>query len=421
MHPKAAEPSNDWRWYKALIKDWRPTLAAIRISNRWAPMATGEQIFNAAIDAHMSGNTDAAEGHYNAFLATHPMRDDAHFGLGLLYLNSERKQDAVRQFEAALFLKPGNVDYWANLATANFAMGRINDAKYAHMRALRIEPGNAEIQKLRDDFAAQPHVFGEGAIQGAHAPARQVYMSAVVDLAKATPAPLRILEIGSYMGASLLTWAGAAERLYGQAAEILCIDPWGDFGAGQYMSHMQQALDSQIAYEIFRHNAALSGQMRHITVTEMRAASRQALPLLEQERFHIIYVDGGHKYDDAIYDITECHRLLAPGGIMCGDDLELQFHQCDAGFLKANKGADYITDADARGLHPGVTLAVQEFFGKVSVFDGFWAMRKSPGGGYQLVDFARATGLLPSHWPEEFQAQARAQISAAQALGALTG
>ena len=36
-------------------------------------------------------------------------------------------------------------------------------------------------------------------------------MSAAVDLLKATPPPLRILEIGSYMGASLLTWADAAE------------------------------------------------------------------------------------------------------------------------------------------------------------------------------------------------------------------
>ncbi|MFP6735944.1 MAG: hypothetical protein VB959_19165, partial [Rhodospirillales bacterium] len=52
----------------------------------------------------------------------------------------------------------------SNLDLANFAMGRIADAKYAHMRALRIEPGNAGIQKLRGDFAAQPHVFGQGAI-----------------------------------------------------------------------------------------------------------------------------------------------------------------------------------------------------------------------------------------------------------------
>jgi tetratricopeptide (TPR) repeat protein len=321
-------------------------------------MATGEQIFNAAIDAHMSGNTDAAERHYKTFLAGNPERDDALFGLGLLYLGDGRKEEAMRHFERALFLSPGNVDYWANLATANFSIGRIADAQYAHMRALRIEPGNAEIQKLRNEFAAQPHMFGEGGIQGAHAPSRQVYMSAAVDLLKATPAPLRILEIGSYMGASLLTWADAAERLYGQPAEILCIDPWRDFGAGQYRAEVQTAFESQVAYEIFRHNAKLAGARSNVSVTGMRAISRDALPFLGAEHFHLIYVDGGLYYDDALYDITECHRLLAPGGIMCGDDLELQAHQCDMEFLIANKEADYITSPDGAELHPGVSLAV---------------------------------------------------------------
>jgi hypothetical protein len=33
LYPKAAKLSNSRRWYKALIKDWRPTLAAIRTSN----------------------------------------------------------------------------------------------------------------------------------------------------------------------------------------------------------------------------------------------------------------------------------------------------------------------------------------------------------------------------------------------------
>ena len=382
-------------------------------------MASGEQHFNAAIQQQLDGNLIEAERLYKLFLRDHPARDDAYFGLGILRLGAGRNEEAVRQFERALFLCPGNLDYWANLATANFAMGRIADAEYAHMRALRIEPGNAGIQKLRGDFAAQPHVFGQGAIQGAHAPARQVYMSAAVDLLKATPAPLRILEIGSYMGASLLTWADAVERLYGREAEILCIDPWGDFGAGQYRPEVQQAFKSQIAYEIFRHNAKLVGKKHNISVAEMRATSSKALPLLADAQFNLIYIDGGHTYKDARLDITECHRLLVLGGIMCGDDLELQAHQCDMDFLRANKGADYIAGADGVEFHPGVTLAVHEFFGEVSAFDGFWAMRKRVSGTYERVDFGNAIGILPGHWPEQFQHQARAHVAETQSIGAL--
>ncbi|MBT3553497.1 MAG: tetratricopeptide repeat protein [Rhodospirillaceae bacterium] len=382
-------------------------------------MPSGEQIFNAAIEQQLGGNLGEAERLYKIFLADHPERDDAHFGYGLLCLGDGRKEDAVRNFERALFLSPGNVDYWANLATANFSMGRIADAQYAHLRALRIEPGNTEIKKLREDFAARPHMFGEGGIQSAHAPARQVYMSAAVDLLKDTAAPLRILEIGSYMGASLQTWADAAERLYGAETEILCIDPWGDTGAAQYRDKVCGALESQVAYEIFRHNAKLAAARPNISVTGMRATSREALPFLGELRFQLIYVDGGHFYDDTLFDITECHRLLAPGGIMCGDDLELQAHQCDYDFLQANKAADFIAGDDGTEFHPGVTLAVAEFFGKVSAFNGFWAMRKLEGGAYAAVDFKNARGLLPVHWPGNLQRLARDQIAENQSLGTL--
>ena len=72
-------------------------------------MATGEQGFNAAIQNHMDGNIGEAERLYKSFLADHPDRDDAHFGDGLLCLNAERKEDAVRNFERALFLAPGSI------------------------------------------------------------------------------------------------------------------------------------------------------------------------------------------------------------------------------------------------------------------------------------------------------------------------
>jgi len=382
-------------------------------------MDNGEQVFNAAITAQLSGDIAEAEELYDLFLADHPQRDDAHFGLGILCLNSGRKDDAVRHFERALFLCPGNVDYWANLATANFAMGRINDSTYAHMRALRIEPGNAAVKKLHRDFASQPHMFGESAIQGAHAPARQIYMSAAVDFLKDTEPPLKILEIGSYMGASLLTWAQAARRLYGQEAEILCIDPWGDTGVGQYQAAVQKAFENQIAYEIFQHNVKVARRTYGIPVTSMRAASREALPFLASASFQLIYVDGGHYYEDALYDITECHRLLKSGGIICGDDLELQVHQCDPGFLCANKEIDFVADADGVEFHPGVTLAVAEFFGEVSVFNGFWAMSKNTDGSYGPVDFKEARGMLPDHWPGNLKELARTQVTESQSVGAL--
>ena len=92
-------------------------------------------------------------------------------------------------------------------------------------------------------------------------------MSAAIDLLSVTAPPLRILEIGPYMGISLLTWADAANRPYGKAAEILCIDTWGDTGSGQYLPAIQTAFESQIACEIFRNNADIVHRTPGIPVT----------------------------------------------------------------------------------------------------------------------------------------------------------
>ena len=62
--------------------------------------------------------------------------------------------------------------------------------------------------------------------------------------------------------------------------------------------------------------------------------------------------------------------------------------------------SDYIKDPRSRkDFHPGVTMAVGEFFGDVSCFSGFWVMRLT-SNGYKEVSFSEAKGLrLPNHWP----------------------
>jgi hypothetical protein len=93
--------------------------------------------------------------------------------------------------------------------------------------------------------------------------------------------------------------------------------------------------------------------------------------------FDLVYLDGDHRYKQVSTDIRNAERLVGDGGILCGDDLELQAPAVDLENAKDNAHLDFILDPKTgQYYHPGITLAVAECFGDVSSWDGFWAVRK---------------------------------------------
>ena len=243
-------------------------------------------------------------------------------------------------------------------------------------------------------------------------------MSAVVDLLKDTAPQLAILEIGSFMGASLLTWANAIERLHGGRATVVCVDPWGlGDTAPQYVKIMAEALVTNQAYEIFLHNASLVP--KNVTVQPVRDLSENALPPLRDGTFDIVYIDGCHYFREALFDMLEGRRLVKDGGILCGDDLELQAGECDLENARRHAREDYIRDSRSGcNFHPGVTLAAHETFGQVSSFSGFWAMRKK-GMTFSRVSLASARGVAPTHWPARSLDKIKSYFSTSSELGQL--
>ncbi len=85
---------------------------------------------------------------------------------------------------------------------------------------------------------------------------------------------------------------------------------------------------------------------------------------------------------------------------MCGDDLELQVSEINLENAKKNIDSDFIPDPKTNNwFHPGVTLAVGEFFGEVSVWEGFWAMRKRGASWEKVVweELDLGNVLVPEH------------------------
>ncbi len=324
---------------------------------------------------------------------------------------------AVVYLRRAIELSPDNAKYFLLLAYALFQLGELSESARNFDKSICLEKNPASIIELKRLLFSAHHIYASEFLQGSHAPERQVFMAAAVDLVGAPAASVNILEIGSFAGSSLITWSNAAEKLLVGDCQIVCIDPWGEFRADLYNEKMTKSMKDQNIYQIFCHNASLCPD--NVQVTPIRGTSREILPTLDDNKFDLIYIDGSHHYADVLDDLVKCDRLLKKGGIVCGDDLELQLAQCDRAFVEKHKKSDLVKDTKSKkDFHPGVTLAVGEYFGEVSSFSGFWAMRRG-SDGYKKVSFVDATGVRPPHWPQNFQDQITAYFKQHNELGKL--
>jgi predicted O-methyltransferase YrrM len=384
-------------------------------------MLPGQDELRTAIQHHQSGRLAEARAVYERVLAVQPNHPDALHLLGALVYQQGDSARAVELIGQAVTARPGVADFHANFALALMARARFAEAERHLERALALNPRHAKAGTDLRTLRTEPFFGAFQAYQGWHAPARQVFMSAAIDLLAAPLATdggrvLRVIEIGSYMGGSCLTWAHALNSFAGGRGQVVCLDSWGAVDAG-YHEGMAAALESDLALAIFRHNArfAPSG----ITVNAMVGRSGDVMALLADQSFDLVYIDGSHLYEDVRLDIRHARRLVRPGGIICGDDLELQEGECAPGHAEAHRQSDFVPDPlTGRDYHPGVTGAVAAEIGRVSAYDGFWIMRRD-GGGLVPVDLKPRRGLVPPHWPEEARQRLEARFATSGELAGL--
>jgi len=232
-------------------------------------------------------------------------------------------------------------------------------------------------------------------------PERHQYFFCVVSSFPRRGPRLEILEIGSWAGASTVTWT-LALREAERDGKVTCVDPWEayfevDKDSGEHYQQMNAAATDGLISRLFEHNLRAAGVAEMVEVR--RGTSRNMLPSFPQGHFDIIYIDGSHRFEDVTFDIREATRLLRDGGVICGDDLEVE-----AGALSEQElheaivsNRDYVFSETARcWYHPGVTGAVAKEFPAVEVWDGFWAVRRS--GTRWTPAGLDLTGLhLPNH------------------------
>lgn len=234
-------------------------------------------------------------------------------------------------------------------------------------------------------------------------PIRHNYMNELVKyyFKQSNTHTIRLLEIGSWVGSSTITWAKALQKLTSNI-EIYCVDPWEPYfdtslNSDEHYHLMNEVAADKKALNIFQHNIK-HAQIENI-ISSCKGTSKEILPHFPHDYFDIIYIDGSHLYSDVKYDIKQAKQLIKPQGIICGDDLELQLHEVNQELhseaMLANK--DFITDSLNRSYHPGVTQAIAEDFTSVSVFSGLWAIQRQ-NRNWANISLPELTSIdLPAH------------------------
>jgi len=233
---------------------------------------------------------------------------------------------------------------------------------------------------------------------------RHKYLLAVIKMLaeRGKGSPIHILEIGSWAGGSALTWAEGLKKYNQGNGQIVCVDPWRPYidtniNQPQIYQSMADALNEDLIFKTFQHNVESSGFSD--LISSCRGTSTDILPLFQDSSFDIVYIDGDHVLEQVTEDIQLAKRLVREGGVLCGDDLELQMDECDTEFAsdQAKAKVDYIEDKKTgTSFHPGVTLATWNEFGRVSAWDGFWGMTKF-AANWERFDLFFDDIELPKH------------------------
>lgn len=136
-----------------------------------------------------------------------------------------------------------------------------------------------------------------------------------VDILKRLPVDSNILEIGTFVGTSIINMLELVPM-----ATATVVDPWENYHetVGEWESPTK---NMYTAYQIFHKNVKSRNMKDRITIIKKQSIDGLLQLFSTQKQFDFIYIDGSHRCMDVFLDAELAWRLLKPGGIMGFDDL----------------------------------------------------------------------------------------------------
>ena len=140
--------------------------------------------------------------------------------------------------------------------------------------------------------------------------------------------PALIVEVGTWKGASAIHMADICGEL-GLSTEIVCVDTW--LGNWQHWSRKDgvgSRADLKLIngypslYFQFLSNVIAKGHQDTITPLPLTGIAGAKLLAHHSLSPDFVYIDGDHEYESVIADLRAWSALIAPHGILLGDDYE---------------------------------------------------------------------------------------------------
>lgn len=116
------------------------TVTAEQLTHRVPSGAARE--YRASLQALIKGDLARSIAHCRKAIDADPGNASAHNDLGILYLQANQPEEALREFERAALLQPGWGTAHVNSSYAALALGRAREAESAAQRAIEIARNN---------------------------------------------------------------------------------------------------------------------------------------------------------------------------------------------------------------------------------------------------------------------------------------
>ena len=144
--------------------------------------------------------------------------------------------------------------------------------------------------------------------------------------------PQRILEIGTWKGASAIHMGGICKKLGLDNTAIVCVDTWlgsVEFWTNHADPDRYQSLKLQngfpSVYYTFLGNVMRANLQDMIVPFPVTAFIAAEFFQVKDVSFDLIYIDASHEYAEALADIDRFWPLVNEGKVMLGDDFDLNW------------------------------------------------------------------------------------------------
>lgn len=145
--------------------------------------------------------------------------------------------------------------------------------------------------------------------------------------------PSKMIEVGSWKGASAIHIANLAKSLGIQDFVLLCVDTW--LGSPEhwsirddadFMPSLKLLNGYPQLYRQFLANVVLSGHSDCIVPFPISSDGAAQFLRTKSVVFDAAYIDAGHEYRSVRNDLEAFWPLVRPGGVMFGDDFVAGWH-----------------------------------------------------------------------------------------------